>query len=458
MKPLGYSLAAALFMLIFTPSGIRAEEIGVVMVENLNLRSSPGTQYPALARIEQGSEVIILRRESGWLQVRYQDQVGFVRHRPDYIRIVALDAADSRGKLEGYQQEVEKLHRQIRSAEEAYRDTTQKESALIDTIDDLDRSIHGIRRKIAAGRRELETLEQRIETNRRTYRSLRQRIEANDEYVAGRLVALYKLNQFGALPFLATADSLFDLLTRKKSLETILQQDEAIRLQLTEDLRRRRQIGRQLEEQKSRKQRIENSLEKNLRELALRRSKRKQILARIRSEKSLQEQAIDSLKNAALTLDRMVAELMESDSEKFGNPALTSFSSVKGLLKMPVQGKIINFFGPQTNSRFNVTVFRSGIDIQVEPGAVIQAVFTGRVMYADWFKGYGNLIIIDHGGSYYTVYAHLQELLKKTGDYVNTGEEIATVGDTALTEEPVLHFEVRHHGTPLDPMEWVLKG
>lgn len=451
-------LAATVFLMVICQSNVRAEEIGVVLVENLNLRSKPGTRFPSLAQLEKGSEVDILSQEEGWLQVRFRNKTGFVRHRADYIRIVSLDTDDSRQKLEGYQREVQQLHRQIQSAQKAYRDTTREENAVLDHLDSIDRNIHSLRREIAAGRRELEALEKQIESNRQTYRALRQRIETNDQYVAGRLVALYKLNQFGALPFLVSAGSLFDLLQRKKSLEYILHNDETIRLQLTEDLEQRKKIAAQLEEQKNQKRGIEISMEENLRTLSAQRSKRKQMLARIRNEKSLQEQAIDSLKNAAETLDRTVAELMEKDSGIIGNLTLSSFSAVKGLLKMPVQGKIVNFFGPQKNSRFNVTVFRSGIDIQVDPGAIIRTVFAGRVMYADWFKGYGNLIIVDHGDSYYTVYAHLEELLKKTGDYVNTGEEIATVGDTALMAEPVLHFEVRHHGTPLDPLEWVMQG
>lgn len=68
------------------------------------------------------------------------------------------------------------------------------------------------------------------------------------------------------------------------------------------------------------------------------------------------------------------------------------------------------------------------------------------------------MIIIDHGDSYYTVYAHLHELYKNKGDHVNTGEDIATVGDTGSMIGPVLHFEVRHHGKPLDPLAWLTKG
>ena len=140
------------------------------------------------------------------------------------------------------------------------------------------------------------------------------------------------------------------------------------------------------------------------------------------------------------------------------NVDIHSFAELKGLLNMPVKGKIINLFGPYQDTRFNVTVFRSGIDIKTRSGSAIQAVYTGRVLYADWFKGYGNMMIIDHGGNYYTVYAHLQKMLKSKGDRVNTGEDIATAGDTGSIIGPALHFEIRHHGKPLDPMQWIEAG
>ena len=96
---------------------------------------------------------------------------------------------------------------------------------------------------------------------------------------------------------------------------------------------------------------------------------------------------------------------------------------------MPVKGRIISFFGPFKNKKFNVVNFQSGIKIKADRGEPVRAVSDGHILYSSWFKGYGNMIIIDHGDSYYTVYAHLHELYKKKGDRVNTGEDIATVGD-----------------------------
>ena len=102
--------------------------------------------------------------------------------------------------------------------------------------------------------------------------------------------------------------------------------------------------------------------------------------------------------------------------------------------------------------------FRSGIDIRAEHGEPIRAVSAGRVVYAGWLRSYGNMIILDHGGSYHTVYAHAEELFKGKGDAVEAGEVIATVGESGSMAGPLLYFEVRYHGKPLNPLKWIRKG
>jgi septal ring factor EnvC (AmiA/AmiB activator) len=150
------------------------------------------------------------------------------------------------------------------------------------------------------------------------------------------------------------------------------------------------------------------------------------------------------------------AEIVNEDQDEIAPQS--TFSAHKGLLIMPVNGTIISSFGPYKNQKYNVTNFRSGIDIKADKGEPIRSVFKGKVLYCDWFKGYGNMIIIDHGHNYYTVYAHLEETFKSKGDEVDAGEVIATVGDTGSLEGARLHFEVRHHGKPVDPLTWLKKG
>ena len=102
--------------------------------------------------------------------------------------------------------------------------------------------------------------------------------------------------------------------------------------------------------------------------------------------------------------------------------------------------------------------FRTGIDIQADRGEPVRSVYSGRILFSEWYKGYGNLMIIDHGDHYYSVYAHLEERLKSKGEKVETGETIGTAGDTGSVAGTGLYFELRHRGKPMDPLEWIKTG
>jgi septal ring factor EnvC (AmiA/AmiB activator) len=200
--------------------------------------------------------------------------------------------------------------------------------------------------------------------------------------------------------------------------------------------------------------------QKQTRLMSLEQSRRTKLLADIRKQKSLELAAIEALTQAAAALERKITSLntVELEAVPDNNASQLSFSAHKGLLIMPVNGKIINLYGEYKNPKYNITNFRSGIDIKADQGEPIRSVFNGKVIYSEWFKGYGNMIIIDHGNSYYTVYAHLEETFKSKGDAVDAGEVIATLGDTGSMTGAKLYFEVRHHGKPMNPLNWLKKG
>jgi len=112
-------------------------------------------------------------------------------------------------------------------------------------------------------------------------------------------------------------------------------------------------------------------------------------------------------------------------------------------------------FGDQVHPRFGTRTFRSGIDIEADEGTGVTAVYAGHVVYTGWFKGYGNLIILDHGNEYYTLYAHVSETAVKEGDDVRQGQRIGTVGDSGSLSGARLYFEVRYQGKPQDPEQWL---
>lgn len=149
-------------------------------------------------------------------------------------------------------------------------------------------------------------------------------------------------------------------------------------------------------------------------------------------------------KNASLGKNELLPELQE---DHFGKP----FASLRGQLRLPVKGDLTAKFG---SKRGDGPAWR-GLFIRAPEGAEVRAVAAGRVVFSDWLRGFGNLIIVDHGSQYMTIYGNNQSVLKRAGDVVKAGESIATAGNSGGNEQSGLYFEMRHQGRAFDPLGWV---
>jgi septal ring factor EnvC (AmiA/AmiB activator) len=448
-----------------------ADEIGIITAQNLNMRPGPGTDSPPVMVLNQGAEVKIIAHEGIWLKIEYNGRVGYIQNRDRFVHIIAAKpttekksgqekSADPDRRIERFEQEAGVIDRQIEEGESALEDITQKELGVLGSLNQIDISMDQTGRRLSRGKSQLAKLEKKIVNTTEQFKDLTKQIGINEEYAAKRLIALYKISKSGKMGLLASAGSMHELLHRQRTLERILAHDEDVRNRLLEDKFRLKDLLDRLNAQQIKKRALQTRIKKQFKQISRQRARRTALLEEIRNKRSLQIAAIESLKQAAEALDQTIGALkIETDpAEQLANVNMQPFSEYKGLLKMPVKGKIISAFGPYEHPKFKVTNFRNGIDIEADRGASVQAVFAGHILYASWFKGYGNMIIINHGDNYYTVYAHLETLLKTRGEYVNTGDEIATVGDTGSMLGPNLYFEVRHRGKPMNPLDWIITG
>ena len=370
-----------------------------------------------------------------------------------------LWAQDRSPQVNEFKKKAQDIDREIEASEAKIRKFSQKEADIISTLNQVDLALNKSRKQITSLGREIAALDEKIADTARASEELIQKIKANEQYMAKRMVALYKLNWLGKFQLMASATSLNELLQRKTAIARILAYDEKVMSQIMDNRRSLEIMRSQLHAQRDEKRRRAERYQQEIDRMAAERTKRSKLLAYVRKEMSAQQATVESLKQAALELDEKIQNLGVGVTGTAADEYFEDkpFQAYKGLLKMPVKGKIVSLFGKFKNTRYDVLNFRSGIEIQTERGEPIQAVYRGKILYADWFKGYGNMIIIDHGNSYYTVYAHIEEVFKTAGDVVESGEVMATVGDTGSMTGPKLYFEVRHHGKPLDPMQW-LKG
>jgi septal ring factor EnvC (AmiA/AmiB activator) len=132
--------------------------------------------------------------------------------------------------------------------------------------------------------------------------------------------------------------------------------------------------------------------------------------------------------------------------------AAQAFASLKGRLRFPVRGELENRYGA---TRAETGTSWKGLFIRCATGETVHAVADGRVVYADWLRGFGNLLILDHGGGYMSLYGYNEGLLRQVGDRVRAGDPVAQVGATGSSPESGLYFELRRDGAPFDPMSWI---
>jgi murein hydrolase activator len=193
--------------------------------------------------------------------------------------------------------------------------------------------------------------------------------------------------------------------------------------------------------------------------------RRRGLLAEVRDDRATHERMAVELEEARGRLEALVRELsrrmaarpasLRPAAPEGPRPPAVGLGTLRGQLPWPTDGRVVAGFGRQVHPRFGTETFRRGVDIEADEGASIRAIYAGTVLYRGWLKGYGNLIILDHGAGYYTLYAHASELLVAEGDRVKTGQGIARVGETGSLEGPRLYFEVRYQGRPEDPEQWL---
>lgn len=154
----------------------------------------------------------------------------------------------------------------------------------------------------------------------------------------------------------------------------------------------------------------------------------------------------------AARADVPVASVATVDQTPDGGGNATAFAQLRGRLRLPVRGELMNRFG---SPRADGGSSWRGVFIRAGAGGEVKAVAAGRIAFADWLRGFGNLVIVDHGDDYLSIYGYNESLLRGVGQTVRAGDAIASVGNSGGSEESGLYFELRHRGQPIDPLRWV---
>ncbi len=368
----------------------------------------------------------------------------------------SADPAKKADPADDKNQEKQEIRAKIETQEKIVQTFSDQEVSIIEGLNEIDFALNKARIKVSELSTEIVQFGQKIDQLNLDRERLSKEIVQNQAYAGQRLEALYKMNMIGRLDVAGLPTTVFDFFLRQNSMKRIITSDFSLLDKQNADLEAFEILEQELKQEIQAKTALEVELNDQIRINKKETLKKELILRDIRQKKKLSLAAVESLKQAEFDLDNRIRSIREGGGPSFSNAS--SFSSHKGRLIIPVKGSVISEYGPSITGDYKSFTFQKGIDIKVERGEPVKSVFKGEVMFAQWLKGYGNLMIVDHGDNYYTLYAHVEEIFKQKGETVDTGEVIATAGDTGSIKGMCLHFEVRHHGKPVNPMKWLRKG
>ena len=376
------------------------------------------------------------------------------------------DSTEIRDKQRDLQQTQKRLNEERAKAADAKR----REAGLLAELEGVDRRLTQKRRQVTALDDRIKKAQSDIGAVQADIARLQAQRAGQEDALGRRLRALYKLQaQGGALPLLLSGDDPVAQAVQLRHLTTLATVDARLireyRVTLDGLADRKDQVEARRKELSGLRAEAEAERAEADRDAA----KRHVLLARVRDERAYHDRMVGELSEAARRLEAFLKELQEKQRRVTkappapGRPRMAppdsgsgvGFAALRGRLLWPAEGKVVGEYGAQIHPRFGTKTFKSGIDIDGEEGTDIVAVYGGHVLYTGWFRGYGNLIIVDHGGEYYTLYAHAASIRIAEGDDVKQGQAIGTVGDTGSLQGPRLYFEVRHQGKAEDPTQWL---
>lgn len=348
-------------------------------------------------------------------------------------------ASQLRGALQSVQTRIKHTRQQVRETRRKERRVTQ-EIAIVES-------------RILATEKQIESTRSRLERLEAGRRVLTARIQATEERLAARRRALARRMrdsyQRGGTTYthvLMQSRSLHDYLSRSYYVERLVASDADLIREIVADHKQLRHDRARLEAQLAETRQLESSYVRQKSAYRADVGTKRDLLQEIRETREGLEEALDELERASSAIEARIRAMQQTER---GRARLARPWS--GSFVQPAEGPVTSGFGMRHHPILNRARMHYGVDIGAPYGAPIRAAAAGEVIVSEYQRGYGYVIVIDHGGGVSTLYGHCSALLAEVGRSVSQGEVIARVGSTGLSTGPHLHFEVRRNGRPVNP-------
>jgi murein DD-endopeptidase MepM/ murein hydrolase activator NlpD len=361
------------------------------------------------------------------------------------IFTVALPTyADS---LEEEKNKLEDVQQQLQN-KDAQRENHKKEvKSAIDELMVAQNQLAEAKKELQAVEEQQNSLELKITTTKITIEKNKKNLEKTKKIYSKRLREIYINGQVNYLDVLLGAKDFSDFSSRMYLLQRIIARDINLLNKLESQKRDLNTQQEALEEDKKQLDKVHADVNAKKKTVEAKTAERKELYDKALAEQSRLEQEYNDLMETSKNISTMI-----QNWEQSGTLGAVHGS---GRFIWPIHGEITSPYGWRTHPIFGTQIFHSGIDIAADYGDPIAAADSGTVVYAGWMGGYGNAVMIDHGGGLVTLYGHNTEVLVSEGQAVEKGQTIAHAGSTGYSTGPHCHFEVRLHGETVSPLSYL---
>jgi murein hydrolase activator len=371
-----------------------------------------------------------------------------------------LDAAQS-DKLREKSRDLNLLEKQLQESRRSLRQQQKQEGSLLNEMNILNRNLTRVRRELQTHEKNLLIVQNKLKEIESVVDFSEKEIDSHKNALKAQLVYQYKAGPLKPLEVIFSSGGMGELLIRYRFFKELAklrrERIEAAVLKIEEVAVYRQQYEEKREELFNRK----NSVAQSRSQVEEERKRKNTLLAQVRRQRDQTTRMIRELEESASKLQDLVARLRQEEARRLSqttvSPSKAGATNLPGTKRVPwpVNGRVISRFGKEIHPQFNTEVFNRGIQIAAPLGSVVKSVADAVVLYADWFTGYGQMVILDHGGGYYTVYGNLSELGVNQGVRIGALQTVGKVGDSGVSKQAALYFEIRKNGRAENPLLWL---
>ena len=368
--------------------------------------------------------------------------------------LTSFPVAFGQQDISEFQKRLTKIDEQIKQLRVKIKEEEKKESTTLSRLERIGFRKRLIRKEISRYTIRSEKANRELSSIKKRIPELKAKLDKEKQSIEKILITTYKFGKFNFLQFMLQAQDVGTLISESKHLTLLAQYQEKIISNYMGTLSELKTAEKELERKKKEISLLIQNAKQKRREFEVQERRSRALIREINKNKKIHLQTIEELKERAEQLQLLIKKLTK---EEISFPfRLIPLYEKKGKLSWPIEGKVITSYGLQRHPQFKTITMNNGIEISPRKNyLIVRSIHPGKVVYSDHFQGYGNLIIIDHGMSYHSLYGHCSDLLVKKGDLVKAEQPIALVGDIGSLKGDSVYFEIRFKTKPLDPLQWL---